>query len=155
MTMIDPTTVGTELPPVRFPVDRSKLAELARALHDNDSVWHDPEVAAQTGFSQVPVPPTATTLVDSWRPEGAIAAANAVGAEVENLLHGEASWEYFVPVRMGDELTAITRVAEIVTREGRRGGVMTLATLETDFVNQRGELAVRRRDTLIEKGRRI
>jgi hypothetical protein len=28
---------------------------------------------------------------------------------------------------------------------------MTLATVETDFVNQRGELAMRRRDVMIER----
>ena len=151
--MIDPSTVGTELPPVRYPVDRSKALELARALFDHDPVWHDPDAARSAGFADVPMAPTATTLVDPWRPEGALAAANAVGADVTTLLHGEASWEYFLPVRPGDELTAHTRVADVVAREGRRSGTMTMATVETDFVNQAGELAVRRRDVLIERTR--
>jgi hypothetical protein len=138
--MIDPQMAGRELGTVTFPVERSKLMELARAFHDDDPLWHDT------------APPTVTVLADHWREHGALSAAIALGADLERLLHGEAAWEYLVPVRPGDTLTATSRVGEITTREGKRGGAMTLVAIETDFVNQHGELAVRRRDTLIERG---
>jgi acyl dehydratase len=150
--MIDPAIEGTDLGTVRFPLDRSKLAELARAFHDDDPVWHDPEAAAAAGFDDVPVPPTVTVLADHWRPDGALGHALAIGLDLKRVLHGEAAWEHLLPVRLGDELTATTTVAGVTSREGRRGGMMTLVTLETTFVNQRGELAARRRDTLIETG---
>lgn len=91
-------------------------------------------------------------LADHWREDGALSAALALGADLERLLHGEAAWEYVRPIRAGDELTATTRVGEITTREGKRGGTMTLATIETVYVNQRGDRVARRRDTLIETG---
>src|ERR1700710_2904654 len=97
--------VGRELGSVRFPVERSKLYELARALHDDDAAWHDPEAARAAGFHGVPPPPTATVLADHWRAGGALAPALALGADLNRLLHGEASWEFLAPVAMGEELT--------------------------------------------------
>ena len=57
-----------------------------------------------------------------------------------------------MPVRAGDQLTATTHITGSTTREGKRGGTMTLIMLETEFTNHCGELAIRRRDTLIETG---
>ena len=148
--MIDPAIAGRELGSFRVPIDRSKLAELARAHHDDDPVWYDEAAAADAGFDTIPVPPTVTVLADHWRPGGALGPALAIGADVERLLHGEASWEYLEPITVGDELTATARVTDVAEREGKRGGTMTLVTIQTDFANQHGQLVARRRDTLIE-----
>lgn len=150
--MIDPSIVGRDLNRVRFPIDRSKLAELARAFHEVNPAWHGPDAARAAGFDHVPTPPTVTVLADHWRTEGALEHARAIGADVRRLLHGEAAWQYFAPVQDGDELTAQARVVDVKAREGARGGAMTLVTIETEFVNQHGALAARRRDTLIETG---
>ena len=56
------------------------------------------------------------------------------------------------PVAVGDELTATRRVTAVSRRAGKRGGEMTFVTVETEFVNQDGALAVRQEDTLIETG---
>jgi acyl dehydratase len=150
--MIDPAIAGKTLDTVRFPVDRSKLAELARAFGDADPAWWDPQAAADAGFDRLPVPPTATVLVDHWREGGALSAATAIGADLDRLLHGEASWELVRPVRAGEELTARASVTDVTTREGKRGGTMTVVTMETEFVDDAGDVVVRRRDTLIETG---
>jgi acyl dehydratase len=148
--MTDPSIVGEEIGCVSFPIDRSKLAELAKAFGDDDPVWHDPEVARAAGFDGVPSPPTVTVLADHWRSGGVTALVEAVGLDLSRVLHGEAAWEYLAPVRGGDELTARQVVADVTTREGKRGGSMTLVTIDTEFTNQLGELAVRRTDTLIQ-----
>lgn len=150
--MIDDAVKGRELPAVSFPVDRSKLMELGRSFFDPDPAWHDLEAARAAGFPDVPTPPTVTTLVDHWRAGGALETAAAIGADLARLLHGEAAWEYHTPVRIGDTLTATGVITDVTRREGKRGGTMTLVTIQTDFVNQDGVLAVRRRDTLIETG---
>lgn len=150
--MIAPEIVGRTLDPVTFPVDRSKLAELGRAFLDPDPVWYDDTAARAAGFDALPVPPTATVLVDHWREGGALALAEAIGADVRRMLHGQAGWEYLAPVRIGDELTASTSVTDVAQRAGKRGGSMTLVTVQTDFINQDGDLVVRRTDVLIETG---
>jgi acyl dehydratase len=150
--MIDPGIVGTELGTVRFPLDRSKLAELARAFGDPDPVWHDADAAREAGFDGIPVLPTTTVIADHWREGGAIAMVDAIGADLRRILHGEAAWEFLAPMRAGAELAATQRVEDITTREGKRGGQMTLVTLVTDYADAGGEVVARRRDTLIEKG---
>lgn len=142
--------VGRELGEVRFPIERSKLRELARALHDEDPVWHNPEAAAAAGFDGVPAPPTATTLVAHWTAGGTIGHALALGLDVRRLLHGEAGWTIARPVRLGDELTATSVVADVRRRDGARGGTMTIVTVETTFVDQHGEQVAQLRDTMIE-----
>ncbi len=149
--MAESTIVGRKSAAVRFPLDRSKLAELARAFHDDDSAWYDQDAASAAGFDGVPVPPTVGVLADHWRKDGALAFATIAGLNIERVLHGEVTWEYLRPLRMGDELTATSTISDLTTRDGKRGGAMTLATVETDFVNQRGELAMRRRDVMIER----
>lgn len=146
--------VGRDLGEVTFPVERSKLRELALALHDPDPVWHDPAAAAAAGFDGVPTPPSVTTLSAHWAAGGLVGHALGLGMDVGRLLHGEAAWTYEAPVRLGDELTARTVVAEATERQGRRGGTMVLVTLETTFVNQRGERVARLRDTMIETAAR-
>jgi hypothetical protein len=141
-----------EFESVRFPLDRSKLAELSRAFHERDPVWHDPAVAVAAGFDGVPTPPTVTVLADHWMADGALSHATRLGLDLQRLLHGEVSWEYQKPLRMGDQLTTSTRAVDRRTREGKRGGTMTLVKLETTFTNQSGELMAVRRDTLVELG---
>jgi acyl dehydratase len=150
--MIDPSLAGAELASVTFPVERGKLAELARAFHDDDPVWYDPAAAQAAGFAGIPTPPTVMVLADHWRERGALDAAIQLGADLQRLVHGEASFEHLLPIQPGDELTATSRVGDITMRVGKRGGTMSLATLQTDYVNQRRELVATRRDTLIETG---
>jgi acyl dehydratase len=149
--MIDPSITGRETARVSFPLERSKLAELAKSFHDPDPVWFDEEAAGAAGFDGIPALPTATVVINHWREGGVAALVADVGADLARVLHGEATWEYLHPVRAGDELTARQVIADVTTREGKRGGTMTLVTIATEFTNQRGELAVRRTDTLIER----
>jgi acyl dehydratase len=149
--VVDPSIVGKQLGETTFPLDRSKLAELARSFGDHDPVWHDPEAAPAAGYDAVPAPPTVTVLGAHWRSGGVPGLVAAIGADLSRVLHGESEWEYFVPIRMGDTLTSRDYVADVTQRQGKRGGTMTLIKINADYTNQRGELAVRRIDTLIER----
>jgi acyl dehydratase len=137
--LVDPAIVGTELGSVSFPIESSKLMELSKALLDEEpNAWT--------------VPLTVTALVAHWSPAGAVGTPVALGMELARVLHGETTWQYVAPVSVGDRLTARSRVADVTQREGRRGGLMTLVTLETEYTNQRDELTMRQRDVLIERG---
>lgn len=152
--MIDPAIKGQELGSVSFPIDRSKLAELAHAFHDDDPAWYEQSSAEAAGFAAIPVPPTVSTLVDHWWPGGALSTATAIGADLARVLHGEASWEFHEPVAVGDELTATSCVRDVVSRDGKRGGTMTMVMVQTRFTRADGTLVMVRDDTLIETGAR-
>lgn len=147
--MADDPLTGRDLGTMTFPVDRSKVREFARALGDPDPVYTDVDAARAAGFSDIPVPPTFVVSSAHWREEDNIA---TLGLDLRRVLHGECGWEYHGPVVVGDELTASRRVSGVSTREGRRGGTMTMVSIETDFTNQRGELVVRQTDVLVETG---
>jgi len=136
----------------RFLVDRSKTMELAKALFDDDPVYSDPEAARAAGFEAIPAPLTASVLASHWATRTTAETARELGMDLTRILHGEAAWEYVRPLVVGDELCGRTRVVDVKTREGSRGGTMTLVTMETEFVDAAGEVALRKRDTLIERG---
>lgn len=146
----DESLIGADLGTVTFPVERSKVGEFARSLGERDPIYRDAEVARSAGFENIPVPPTFVVSSAHWRDEDNMVVT--LGLDLRRVLHGECSWEYRVPVVVGDELTATRRVTGVSTRQGKRGGTMTMVSIETDFINQRGELAVRQTDVLIETG---
>jgi len=146
--MADESMIGLELGESRFPVDRSKIRELALAALDTDPIHQDEEAARAAGLDGVPAPLNYPVLLMHWRDPGEILVK--LDLDLRRVLHGEVDWEYFAPVSAGDELTARRRVADVSTREGKRGGAMTLVKIEIEFTNQRGELVARQTDTIIE-----
>ena len=64
------------------------------------------------------------------------------------LLDGGVEFEFIEPVGAGDVLTATTKIASITERETRLGKTM-FTTLETTFVNQKGNVALKSRSTFI------
>lgn len=134
-----------------FPVERGKLRELALALQEPEPVWFDADAAIAVGFDAVPLLPTASVLADLWRDGGFfVANVEALGLDMSRVLHGEVTWRYLLPVAIGDDITVTCRVANVDRRVGRRGGTMKRVGIETQYVNQRGELAIVRDDVLIE-----
>ncbi|MFN6554194.1 FAS1-like dehydratase domain-containing protein [Mycolicibacterium septicum] len=148
--MADPSLVGTHLGTTTFPVDRSKVREFALSLDDHNPVYQDAAAAHAAGFGAIPAPPTFVVSSAHWRSDADM--LSALGLDLRRVLHGECGWEYFAPVLVGDELTETRRVSDVTSREGKRGGTMTMVTIKTDFTNQRDELVVRQTDVLIETG---
>jgi hypothetical protein len=66
------------------------------------------------------------------------------------LLNGGVAAEVFDLARVGDVLTARSRYAELTERAGRSGR-MVLVVVETDYRNQRDELLLRTRTTMIAR----
>lgn len=147
--MADESMIGMELDETRFTVDGSKIRELALAALDDDPIYQDGESATAAGFAGVPAPLNYPVLLMHWRDPGEM--VRKLDLDLRRVLHGEVDWEYLRPVSAGDELTARRRVADVTTREGKRGGTMTLVKIEIEFANQSGELVARQMDTIIER----
>lgn len=148
--MADESLIGKDLGTVTFPVERSKVREFARSLCEHDPMYTDVEVARAAGFENIPVPPTFVVSSAHWHESDDLIAA--LDMDSRRALHGESGWKYLGPVVVGDELTAKRRICDVTKREGKRGGTMTLVSVQTDFTNQRGELVVSQTDVIIETG---
>jgi acyl dehydratase len=148
--MPDPSQVGLELDEVTFPVERGKVREFVRALHEDDPIYQDADAAAAAGFAAIPAPLTFPMVAMLWRDRDA--AIEDLGFDFKRLLHGGTTWEYARPLVVGDEVTVRRSVAAVDEREGRRGGVMTFVTIATEITDAAGELVARQTDTLIQTG---
>jgi len=142
--------VGQLVDEFSFGVEAGKVGEFARAIHDPAPRYTDAEAAAAEGFAGLPAPLTFTVVAGHHR--DARAAVERLGLDIARVVVGEVEWTYERPVVVGDRLTGRRVVSEMRASEGSRGGAMTLVTLETEFRDERGEVAVRQREVLIETG---
>ena len=148
--MPDPSQVGLELDEVTFPVERGKVREFVRALHEHDPIYEDADAASAAGFAAIPAPLTFPMVAMMWRERDA--AIEDLGFDFKRLLHGGTTWEYLRPLLVGDEITVKRSVAAVNEREGKRGGVMTFVTIDTEITDAAGDVVARQTDTLIQTG---
>jgi peroxisomal enoyl-CoA hydratase 2 len=121
---------------VRLPVEAGKVAELNRALLSTSDA----------------VPPTFTVVSAHHTPPGrsvnelVIAAA---GLDAARVLLGEVAWEYQRPLLVGDVLEGEVSREGTASRQGRRGGAMTLVRGATTWHDGGGRPVARTTVTLI------
>jgi hypothetical protein len=65
-------------------------------------------------------------------------------------LNGGNRFEYFEPVKIGDRITATSRVADVYEKTGGSGTLLFII-FETDYVNQDGRSVARLRGTAIRR----
>ena len=77
----------------------------------------------------------------------------ALSVDINRLLHSEEEFEYYGSIYAGDTITRKTKVVEMYDR-GKRGKVGRFAevtVIESQIINQRGELVAKIRTTVVER----
>jgi len=143
--------IGTVVDCVAFDVERGKIRELARATFATDPVHTDPEAAADAGFPDVLATGTHVIVSGHHRDQRTLVAT--LGLDMSRIVVGSVGWQIERPLRAGDSLVGTRVVVAEETREGKRGGTMRIVTMETEYVDTDGAVAVRQREVLIERGR--
>lgn len=157
--MADKTKVGKVFPPYIFEVEKGKIAEFAMAVSQKESkgqvkpIYVDSGAAKAASYKDVIPTSTFQTCFLLWGGGGLIPMLQEVGIDLIRLLHGEEEYEYLLPIHPGDVMTGVTRVVEMYDKEkkGKPGKFMEFTVLEAEIRNQRGELAIRARTTLVER----
>lgn len=145
---VDRSWIGRTGEPVTMWVERGKIREFARAIKDDDPLYVDEDLATREQGGLMP-PITFLQTMTHWDDgRGRVRPP----MDLKRTLHGEQEFEFLGPIGAGDRLTAVTRVADIYEKPGRRGGTMTFVVTETEFTNQRGEVVARSRSVGIETG---
>jgi len=125
--------IGTAAPPISATVEAGHLQRFAEAIGDPNPRWLEE------------APPT--YLV-------ALVPASVHLAEAEEYgkgwLNGGNRFDYFEPVKVGDRITAIGRVADVFEKTGS-SGTLLLIIFETEYVNQHGRPVARLRGTAIRR----
>lgn len=140
MAEIDRQAIGQWGPSTTMVVERGKIREFVRALHD------DPD--ADPGEALV-APPTFLMTIAHWL--GDLGATRpGVVLDRRRLLHGEQEFEYRRPIHAGEVLTFRSRVREVYEKHGRRGGTMLFVVSETEFRDAADAVVAYLRNTSIE-----
>ena len=143
--MANPAAAGTEGSPFRLDVERGKIREFARATGSTNPAYLEAELPVS--------PPTFLTTTFFWQPEEADP-WSAVELDQTRGLHAEQEFIFFgPPPRAGTKLTCQSRIGEIYTKQGRRGGELTFVVMYTDFHDETGRLVARAKMTGVETAR--
>src|SRR5712692_1467989 len=148
---LDKSLIGKTGKPFTMPIEWSKVREFARAIRDPNPVYFDPD-AAKRECGGIPIPPTFLMTSAFWQsPES----SPALNMDLRRILHGEQEFELLKPIFVGDQLTGVTRLADMYEKEGGRGGKMTFNVMETEYKNQKGEKVAIARSVIIETGQAV
>ncbi|MBX6378241.1 MAG: MaoC family dehydratase N-terminal domain-containing protein [Clostridia bacterium] len=134
----------------RFPVELGKVREFARAIGEDNPVFYDEARAREAGFAAPPAPLTFAETLRFW--SDAPPVYEQLGLDLRFVLDGGREFEYRRPVVAGEVLSAVTKVVDVYEKAGKRGGTMTFVILETTFVDEKGEVVLLSRQTLIQTG---
>jgi len=145
-----PSLVGMVVDTVRFDVERGKIREFARASHATDPIHAEPAEAQRRNQRDVLATATHVVVAGHHRDQQAFVAR--LGLDLPRIVVGSTAWEYSRPLRAGDALVGTRRVIADETKQSKSGATMRLVTLETEYVDADGDVAVRQREVLIERG---
>lgn len=155
--------VGTRLTPAVVTVERGPAQVFAAAVKDDNPVYRSQHAAVAAGLDGIPVPPTYVfavanfgTFVEQQQPPPPDSAGlvELIAALRDGrkgaVLHGEQSFMYWAPIRVGHVLHVdgfVESVQEKPASDGRPG--MTVMVVRTDYRDGPGRLVTTARSSYL------
>jgi acyl dehydratase len=162
---LDTSVIGASTGKSKTVVERGPVSTFARAVKDENPVYHSPAAARAAGFANIPAPPTFGFAMSYWgafpdlQPADDPAKNRNIIAEVIGplmkqggvILHGEQAFEYHRPITVGDVLVGEGKVVDLYERESK-GKIMTFLITETVYRSEKtGEPVLTTRMNLIHR----
>ncbi|MDM5209184.1 MaoC family dehydratase N-terminal domain-containing protein [Cytobacillus kochii] len=140
--MLDQTIIGKTGPTFMFEVDKRHVKQFAQAIGDDNPLYTEPTYADQSPYNGLIAPPTFPV----------VAGVEGEGIELDldkkRMLHGEQSFIYHRPLKVGESLTCQIKVADLYEKEGKKGK-MQFIILDTEMRDTEGDLVVTSRMNII------
>ena len=157
--MADKSKLGMEFEPYTFEVEKGKIAEFAMAIYQKEDknqvhpIYVNLEAAQKAGYKDIIAPPTFQTCFPLWAGGGLMPVIQSLGINIFKLLHGEEEYNYLGAIHPGDIMTGRAKVVDMYDKEkkDKPGKFMEFTVIETEIRNQRGELVIKSRSTLVER----
>jgi acyl dehydratase len=134
-----------------FDVEKGAIRRFADAIDDSNPLYRDDEYAknsyhgtviAPPGFFGWPVKNTqGATLIITF-PEELMESLVKAGYPKESLLDGGIEYDFYLPVRAGDILSAVDTLKDARERTGK-SGKLCIIIIETTYLNQNGDLVAK------------
>jgi hypothetical protein len=126
---------GKEYQPVEFTVELDQVRQFDDAIGEDNPAFRE-------SFA----PPTFVTKMQIMT-SGQVVLDQELGLNYALVVHGEQEYEYARPVRIGEDLTAVPRIADIYAK-----GPNEYLVIEADVKDAAGETVVLARTTLLSRG---
>ena len=143
--------IGTSGAVKYYEVEKGAIRRFAEAVDDTNPLFQDEEYARKSKYGGIIAPPgffgwpqkqaRGSPLAVDFPPE-LEAAFEKAGYPLFLVLDGGMEYEFFLPVRAGDILSAITTVRNLRERTGE-GGSIIVSFLDTVYHNQAGEMVAK------------
>jgi hypothetical protein len=140
-----------------FPVEAGHIMMFARALGDENPIYHDPLHASGTDCGGIVAPPTFTVAGAQFDPDyymrphpnrpwfgsgRAPTDGERPGAGQGTILHAEQHFEYHRPLLAGTVLTVETEPGRTWEKDSRRAGRLSFSETITRYRDPDGHLIV-------------
>jgi len=147
----------------KFLIEASHIMMFARSVGDSNPIYHDEEYAKSTELGGIIPPPTFSQSSaqfdpeyflrpkvggDGWFGSGKEAtgskpsSGSGGGGGAAMGLHAEQHFEYHLPVKAGDTLSATTKPGKAWEKESKRAGKLKFSESVTEYRNQNGDLVI-------------
>jgi len=161
---VDKSVIGKTTSRAAVAVERAPLANFARAVKDDNPVYHSIDAAKAAGFNDIPAPPTFSMAASYWGryPELQAGLEEVKGNPMFEIigklmskgglvLHGEQEFTYHKPLVAGMTLVGEGTCVDTYERESK-GKTMTFVVSETVWRDRAtGEPVVSERFNLIHR----
>ena len=135
--------VGSESLPTVLEVEQGHVRAFAEAIEDANPIWANEMFARRTPFGGIVAPPTFLRVVSVQSIEEL-----PDHFPFKRLLDGGSEWEYLHPVRIGDTVTAVSRITDLYGRIGRLGPMVFIVS-EITYTNQLSQVVAIQKSTSI------
>ncbi len=145
MLEFDASWIGKAFDRYTYDVTREEILEFARALGETNPLFTDEDYARTTPYGGLIAPPTFCVVFRS--------AANLPDLK---LSYGKRGFDggkeclFYEPIRPGDTITGVDRIAEVYEKTGRSGSMIFIVR-ESVLTNQKGETVAVVRQSLIRR----
>ena len=147
----------------KFLIEASHIMMFARSVGDSNPIYHDEDYAKSTELGGIIPPPTFAQSSaqfdpeyflrpkvggDGWFGSGKEAtgsnpsSGSGGGGGAAMGLHAEQHFDYHLPVKAGDTLSATTKPGKAWEKESKRAGKLKFSESVTEYRNQDGDLVI-------------
>jgi len=137
--------VGVESKAVIYPIEKGAVAKFARSIGDTNPLFQDEEYARKSRHGGLIASPTFPAMLRN--PAVTDQVVN-FKSPLNGMLNGGNELEYFQTIKVGDTISVVAKLTDIKERTGKMGRMLFFFA-EVTYSNQRGEVVVKGRQTLI------
>ena len=147
----------------KFLIEASHIMMFARSIGDDNPVYHDEEYKSESGCEGIIAPPTFAQSSAQFDPDYFLrpktggkgwfgsgkeptglkpSGSGGSGGGAAAGLHAEQHFEYHLPLKAGDVLSATTKPGNSWEKESKRAGKLKFSESVTEYRNQDGDLVI-------------